>query len=150
MNLVRTPLDQTLALLDGRGGADRDACSRIGCSTGGTVNLSPPCAREICRWAFPCSDRDACLGNVAPYGEGAVARGATFLSGRLLWIRNVKEVPDLIMNRQKPLRLSARLEAFHDPFASPGQLMRILRPIVQALVLAMFDAEPHLRPRSAV
>ncbi len=28
--------------------------------------------------------------------------------------------------------------------------MRILRPIVQALMLAMFDAKAHLRSRSAV
>ena len=47
---------------------------------------------------FLCSDRDACLGDVAPNGEGAVARSATFLGGPLLWIGNVKEVRDLIVN----------------------------------------------------
>jgi hypothetical protein len=48
-----------------------------------------------------CLDRDCCLGDIAPNGKGAVAYGATFLSGRLPWIGNVKKVGDLIVNRQK-------------------------------------------------
>jgi len=31
------------------------------------------------------------------------------------------------------------LKRFHDPLASSGRLVRILRPIVEAFVLAMFD-----------
>jgi hypothetical protein len=62
----------------------------------------------------------------------------------------VEEVGDLIVNRQKPLCLSSGFEALHDPLASPRRLMRILRPIVQALVLAMFHAKAHFRSRSAV
>ena len=36
--------------------------------------------------------------------------------------------------------MSGRLEALHDPFSSPGRLMGILRPVVQAFVRAMLDA----------
>ena len=47
---------------------------------------------------------------------------------------------DLIMGRQKPLRLPRRLEPRHDPFPSSGRLVRILRPVVEAFVLPMLDA----------
>jgi tetratricopeptide (TPR) repeat protein len=49
------------------------------------------------------SERDP--GNVAPSREASVSRRATILCGRLLWIRNVEEICDLIVNRQKSLRL---------------------------------------------
>ena len=62
----------------------------------------------------------------------------------------MEEVRDLIVNRQEPLRLPSRFETLHDAFASPGRLMRILSPIVQAFMLAMIDVKAHLRPRSAV
>jgi len=32
-----------------------------------------------------------------------------------------------------------RFETLHDPLASPRRLMRILGPIVESFVLAMFD-----------
>jgi hypothetical protein len=35
--------------------------------------------------------------------------------------------------------VSRGFEALHDPLASSGRLVRILRPIVEAFVLAMFD-----------
>ena len=50
----------------------------------------------------------------------------------------MEEVRDLIMNRQKPLCLAGSFELLHDPFAPPCRLMRVLRPIVQAFMLAMF------------
>ena len=62
----------------------------------------------------------------------------------------MEEVRDLIVNRQKPLCLPGRFESLHDQFASPRRLVRVFRAIVQALVLAMFDAKAHLHPRSAV
>ena len=44
----------------------------------GTVNLSQRCARERRRWAFPRSDRDACLG-----GCGAKIRSRAYLARRV-------------------------------------------------------------------
>ena len=90
------------------------------------------------------------LGDVAPNCEGALARSATILGGCMVWIGKVKEVCDLIVNGQEPLRLSGRFEALHDPFASPCRQMRILRSIVKALMLAMLEAKTQLCARRAV
>src|ERR1700722_17762248 len=49
-----------------------------------------------------------------------------------------------------PLRGLTREAEIHDPFASPRRLMRILRAIVQAFMLAMFDSKTHLRSRGSV
>ena len=65
-------------------------------------------------------------------------------------MRDVEEVRDLIANRQKPLHLPGRFESLHDAFASPCRLVRILSPIAQPLVRAMFDSKVYLRPRGAV
>jgi hypothetical protein len=67
-----------------------------------------------------------------------------------LGIRDVEEVRDLIVNRQKPVVPAGPIESLHDQFASPCRLVRVFRAIVQALVLAMFDAKAHLPPSSAV
>ncbi|MEY9401884.1 hypothetical protein ABIF79_008259 [Bradyrhizobium japonicum] len=48
------------------------------------------------------------------------------------------------------MSLMGRFETLHDPLASPRRLMRILGPIVESFVLAMFDVKAHIRPRSAV
>ena len=96
------------------------------------------------------SGSGARLGDLAPNRKGSLARSAAEVSSGGFGIGDVEEVCDLIVNRQKPLRLSGRFESLHDPFASPCRLMRILRAIVQALMLAMFDAKAHLRPRSAI
>ena len=58
----------------------------------------------------------------------------------------MEEVRDLIVNRQKPLGLPGQFESLHDPFASSCWLMRVLRAVVQALVLAMFDSEDPSSP----
>ena len=94
--------------------------------------------------------RSARLGDLAPSRKGLLARSATGVGRGGFGIRDVEEVRDLIVNRQKPLCLPRRFESLHDPFALPCRLVRVFRAIVQAFVLAMFDAEPHLRPRSAV
>jgi hypothetical protein len=44
--------------------------------------------------------------DVAPIREGAIAGSTTILCVRLLWIGNVEEVGDLILNRQKSLCLA--------------------------------------------
>ena len=62
----------------------------------------------------------------------------------------VEEIGDLIVNRQKLLDLSRQFEPFHHPLSSPRRLMGIFRPVVQALVLAMFDPKAHVFARRAV
>ncbi len=52
---------------------------------------------------------------------------------------NVKQVGNRIMDGDETLKMSPRLEAFHNPFSPPDRLMGILRPIVQALMGAMLD-----------
>ena len=51
-----------------------------------------------------------------------------------------RNVGDLIMGRQKPLRLPRRLEPLHDPLSSSGRLVGVLRPVVEAFVLPVLDA----------
>ena len=50
-----------------------------------------------------------------------------------------ENVGDLIVGGKKSLHLPRRLVALHDPLALSGRLMRILCPVVEALVLAMLD-----------
>jgi SAM-dependent methyltransferase len=47
----------------------------------------------------------ACVGDLAPDSKAAVTRSAAGCSGCRFWMRDVKEVRDLIVNRQEPLRL---------------------------------------------
>lgn len=62
----------------------------------------------------------------------------------------VKEICDLIVNRQEPLDLSRRFESLHDLLASPRRLMGILGSIVQPLMLAMLDTQAHVFARRAI
>src|SRR3954463_9281765 len=55
-----------------------------------------------------------------------------------------EDVGDLIVGGEKPLHLPRRLEALHDPLSSSGRLVGILRPVVEAFVLAMLDARHDL------
>jgi hypothetical protein len=58
--------------------------------------------------------------------------------------RTVEQVGDQIMDGEEALKLECRLEAFHDLLSSSYQLMRILRPVIQVLVRAMFDTRHYL------
>ena len=91
-----------------------------------------------------------CFGDRAPDCKGPLARSAAKIGEDGFGIGNVKEVRDLIVDRQKPLRLADRFETLHDPLAPPRRLMRILSAIVQSFMLAMFDAKAHLRSRSPI
>ena len=62
----------------------------------------------------------------------------------------MEEVVDLIMGGEEALRLAGRLEPLHLPFSPSGRLMRILGPIVEALVPAVLDTRHHLALGSAV
>ena len=117
---------------------------------GGTVKLTEPRARGDEFWSRWASGDGACVGDVAPDSKAVVTRSAAEVGRGGFRIRDVEEVRDLIVNRQKPLCLPGRFESLHDQFASPRRLVRVFRAIVQALVLAMFDAKAHLHPRSAV
>ena len=68
----------------------------------------------------------------------------------MFWAGQMKEIGELIVNGQEPLRLSRRFEPLHDPLPSPRRLMRIFRPVVQAFVLAMLDLQRHVLARRAI
>ena len=48
--------------------------------------------------------------------------------------RGGRNVGDLIMDGKKPLHLPRRLETLQDPLSSPGRLVAILRPVVEAFL----------------
>jgi hypothetical protein len=54
--------------------------------------------------------------------------------------RTAEEICNLVMNGEEALGLPGRLEALHDALSSPRWLVRILRPIVEPLVLTVFDS----------
>ena len=56
-----------------------------------------------------------------------------------------EEIGDLIVYRQEFLDLPWRFEPLHDPLSSPRRLVRILGPIVQPFVLAVFHVQASLR-----
>ena len=62
----------------------------------------------------------------------------------------MEKISDLIVYRQEFLDLPWRFEPLHDPLSSPRRLMRILRPIVQPFVLAVFHVQAHVLARCAV
>src|SRR3954452_11724165 len=70
--------------------------------------------------------------------------GGMKLGGGVLLGTAGEEIGDLIMDGQKPLHLPRRSEPFHDPLSSSRRLMRILRPVIEALVLAMLDPRHDL------
>ena len=71
----------------------------------GTVKLTEPRARGDEFWSRWASGDGACVGDLAPDSKAAVTRSAAGCSRCRFWIRDVKEVRDLIVNRQEPLRL---------------------------------------------
>jgi hypothetical protein len=62
----------------------------------------------------------------------------------------MEEIGDLVVNGQKFLRLARRFEPLHDPLSSSRRLIRIFCPVVEAFMLAIFDAQPHRRSGRAV
>jgi CubicO group peptidase (beta-lactamase class C family) len=71
----------------------------------GTVKLTEPRARCDEFWFRWASGDGACVGDLAPDSKAAFTRSAAGCSRCRFWIRDVKEVRDLIVNRQEPLRL---------------------------------------------
>src|SRR3954447_17741984 len=66
------------------------------------------------------------------------------LGGSVLVAAAGENVGDLIMGGKKPLHLPRRLESLHDPLSSSARLMGILRPVIEAFVLAVLDARHDL------
>jgi hypothetical protein len=56
----------------------------------------------------------------------------------------MEEVGDLVVGGKETLCLPRRLETLHLPFSSSHWLVRILGPVVEALVLAVLDPGYHL------
>jgi hypothetical protein len=71
----------------------------------GTVKLTEPRARGDEFWSRWASGDGACVGDLVPDSKAAVTRSAAGCSRCRFWIRDMKEVRDLIVNRQEPLRL---------------------------------------------
>jgi hypothetical protein len=61
------------------------------------------------------------------------------LAGGDVVAAKVKEVVDPVVGRKEALRLARGLEPLHLPLSSSRRLMRVLRPVVQPLVLAVLD-----------
>ena len=61
-----------------------------------------------------------------------------------------EKISHLIVDRSETLQLTRRLEATHHFLADPCRLVRVFRPVVQPLVLAMFDVQPQIVVRRRV
>lgn len=72
-----------------------------------------------------------------------------FVEGKSV-VREVEEIVDLIVTRQEPLHLSRRFEPFHDPLTSPCRQMGVILPVIQSLVLAVFNLQPYVLARRAI
>ena len=79
----------------------------------------------------------------SPPGSSIVGGGDVIAAER-------EDVVDLIMGREEPLRLAGGLEALHLALAPPGRLVRILGPVVEALVPAVLDPGHHLPLRGGI
>src|SRR6266481_8188931 len=62
----------------------------------------------------------------------------------------MKQVVDLIVGCEEALSLAGRFELLHLPLSSARRLVRILRSVVQSLVLAMLNAGHDVPLRRAV
>ena len=66
--------------------------------------------------------------------------GNSLLGGSEVIAAKVEEVIDLIVGREEALRLTGRFELLHLPLSSACRLVRILRSVIESLVLAMLNA----------
>jgi hypothetical protein len=54
------------------------------------------------------------------------------------------EIGDLVVYRNETLKVTRRLEAAHHLLVHPRWLVRVFRPVVQPLVLAVFDVQTEV------
>src|SRR4051812_6252536 len=94
----------------------------------------------------------SCRGNPAdfsPHHERRRPHGSMLVGGDVV-AAETEEVVDLIVGGEETLHLPRQLETLHLPFSSSRRLVRILRPIVEALMPAMLDTGHQLLLRRAV
>ena len=115
----------------------------------GIVKLTGSFAQRSDNRDRPASCDEAGVCDLVPGRKGSGARSA-MIGGRNSIAGKMEKIGDLIVYRQKFLHLPWRFEPLHDPLSSPRRLMRILRSIVQPLVLAMFDTKAHVLARYAI
>jgi hypothetical protein len=94
-----------------------------------------------------CGGLDAA--DVVPRLEGACPLGAVVGGGHQV-AGQEEEVVDLVVGGEEALSLPGRLEPLHLAFSSSGRLVRVFRPIVQPLVLAVLNARHDLLLRRAI
>jgi hypothetical protein len=102
---------------------------------GGSRGLGELACEQGCCGLCGCLD----AADVVPRLEGAGPFGAV-VGCRHEVAGQEEEVVDLVVGGQEPLSVPGRLEPLHLPFSSPCWLVRIFRPVVQPLVLAVLDA----------
>jgi hypothetical protein len=61
-----------------------------------------------------------------------------------------KEMSDLFVGRSETLQVRRRLEVAHQLLAHLGRLVRVFRPVVRPLALAVFDVDPQIPFRRRV
>ncbi|CAA9269736.1 MAG: hypothetical protein AVDCRST_MAG08-3128 [uncultured Acetobacteraceae bacterium] len=87
--------------------------------------------------------------DVCPRLERTRPRGSVFAGGDVV-AAEMEEVADLAVGGEGALRLPRRLEALHPPLPPSRRPVRVLRPVVEALVPAVFHPGQHLALRRAV
>src|ERR671913_302220 len=93
---------------------------------------------------LPCQrGRGSNPADVGPGLERPRPRGSIFAGGEVV-AAEVEEVVDLVVGGEEALCLPRRLEALHLPLSSPCRLVRVLRPVVQALVPAVLDTRQQV------
>src|SRR3954465_6486782 len=81
-------------------------------------------------------------GDLGP-GLKGLGSGGSILGGRAVIATKVEQVADLVVGGEKALGVAGRLEALHLPLASSGRLVRILRPVIQSVMLPVLNAGHH-------
>ena len=117
----------------------------------GTVNLYS-CGRGDTRgldWAHSQLCQSGRAGDLGPSLKG-LGSGGSILAGGDVVAAEMEEVVDRVVGGEETLCLPRRLEAFHLSFSPSRRLMRVLRPIIETLVLPVLDAGRDLLLRGPI
>jgi hypothetical protein len=121
----------------------RDGVGELVCGHCQVVGLKSRwrATRRACSWLRPDGDASGLGPNLKGLGAGgSILRGGHPVTAE------VKEVADPIMGGEEALRLAGRLEPLHLTLSPSRRLVRVLRPVVQPLVLSVLDRGHHLAP----
>jgi hypothetical protein len=85
--------------------------------------------------------RSRCGGDTADFHPGAerACPGSAISGGGDSISTKVKETGDLVMSGEEALGLAGRFEPLHLPLPSSRRLVRVLGPVIETFVLAVFD-----------